>query len=61
VAEGTEAPVVNQTLFFTLEKQEEFRFSLPFDAPGLFILIRAGGEIKPLHVRRIKEDGKRAR
>jgi hypothetical protein len=46
----TEAPVANQRIFFTLEENEEFRFSLPFDAPELILLMQAGNEIKSFRI-----------
>jgi hypothetical protein len=46
----TSAPVVNQEIFFTLEEDEGFRFSLPFDALRLVILMRAGNEVKTFRV-----------
>jgi hypothetical protein len=55
---GMAAPIVNRRIFFTLEGREEFRFSLPFDAPELVLLIRAGDEIKSLQVKGIKEGGR---
>jgi hypothetical protein len=46
----TEAPVANQRIFFTLEEDEEFRFSLPFNAPELILLMQAGNEIRTFRV-----------
>jgi hypothetical protein len=45
-----EAPVANQGIFFTPEETEGFRFSLPFTAPQLIILMRAGDEFKTFRV-----------
>jgi hypothetical protein len=53
---GTEAPIVNRRIFFTLEEREEFRFSLPFDAPELIILMQAGNEIKSFQVKGAVKD-----
>jgi hypothetical protein len=47
----TAAPIVNRRIFFTLEGQEEFRFSLPFDAPELILLVQAGDEIVSFQVK----------
>jgi hypothetical protein len=55
---GTEAPIVNQRIFFTLEEREEFRFSLPFDAPELIFLIQAGDEIRSFQTGKITENEK---
>jgi hypothetical protein len=46
----TEAPIANQRIFFTLEEDEEFRFSLPFSAPELILLMQAGNEIRTFRV-----------
>jgi hypothetical protein len=51
IASGAEAPIVNQRIFFTLEEQEEFRFSLPFDAPEFLLLMQVGNEIKSFQVK----------
>jgi hypothetical protein len=52
---GEEAPIVNRRIFFTLEEQEEFRFSLPFDAPELILLMQAGNEIKTFQIKGLEE------
>ncbi|MDR2786732.1 MAG: hypothetical protein LBB83_12555 [Treponema sp.] len=50
-----EAPIANQRIFFTLEEDEEFRFSLPFDAPELILLMQAGNEIRTFRIGVIQE------
>jgi hypothetical protein len=52
------APIVNKRIFFTLEELEEFRFSLPFDAPELILLIQAGDEIRSFQVKGITENSR---
>jgi hypothetical protein len=45
---GEEAPIENRTIFFTLEEDEEFPLSLPFEAPELLVVIRAGEQLTVL-------------
>jgi hypothetical protein len=54
----TEAPIASRRIFFTLDEDEEFRFSLPFDAPELILLMQAGGEIRTFRVKTAQETGK---
>lgn len=52
------APIVNKRIFFTLEGEEEFRFSLPFDAPELILLIQAGNEFGSFQMKGITENAR---
>jgi hypothetical protein len=54
----TEAPIASRRIFFTLEEDEEFRFSLPFDAPELILLMQAADEIRTFRIKTVQESGK---
>ncbi|MDR2020684.1 MAG: hypothetical protein LBQ14_07980 [Treponema sp.] len=41
LAAGTEAPVFARRIFFTLEKHEEYRVSVPFEGEELLLLFQA--------------------
>jgi hypothetical protein len=45
-----ETPIAAKQFFFTLNDEEEFRFSVPFTARRLLILVQAGREQKILRV-----------
>jgi hypothetical protein len=47
---GVEAPIDLRRIFFTLNAEEDFRFSLPFEARELLIVLRAGEERVSLRV-----------
>jgi hypothetical protein len=46
--EGEETPIETRRIFFSLEGEEDFRFSLPFEAPEIILVIRAGETLKQL-------------
>jgi hypothetical protein len=48
---GDEPPIAVNQVFFSLESPEEFRFSVPFEAAELIILIQAGEEMRSLRIR----------
>jgi hypothetical protein len=41
---GVESPIATQRIFFSLNEEEEYRFSVPFEASTLFILMQAESE-----------------
>jgi hypothetical protein len=45
------APIVTHRVFFTLEPEEDFRFSVPFMAAELILAIQAGEELITLRVK----------
>jgi hypothetical protein len=47
---GRELPISTHRIFFSLEPEEEYRFSVPFEASRLLILMRAGEELVRLSV-----------
>jgi hypothetical protein len=47
----TELPIETRRIFFTLETEEEFRFSLPFGAPEILMVFSAGEEFVSLRVK----------
>jgi hypothetical protein len=49
--QGAEAPIALQRLFFTLKPEEDFRFSIPFEAPELLIVMQAEQERISLRVK----------
>jgi hypothetical protein len=48
---GGEAPISTQRIFFTLEPEEDFRISIPFEAAELLILMQAGEELIRMRVK----------
>jgi hypothetical protein len=46
-----EVPLTNRSIFFSPEMEEEYRIALPFEAPELLILMRAGDEYLRLRVK----------
>jgi hypothetical protein len=46
-----ELPLTNRSVFFSPEPEEEYRIAVPFEAPELFILMRAGEEYLTLRVK----------
>ncbi|MDR3145404.1 MAG: hypothetical protein LBU21_03935 [Treponema sp.] len=48
---GAEAPVALQRLFFTVKPEEDFRFSVPFEAPEILIVMQAEQERISLRVK----------
>ncbi|MDR1108831.1 MAG: hypothetical protein LBL19_07340 [Spirochaetaceae bacterium] len=46
-----EVPLTNRSIFFSPEAEEEYRIALPFEAPELLILMRAGDEYLRLRVK----------
>jgi hypothetical protein len=47
---GAQAPISTHRIFFSLEPEEEYRLSLPFEASRLIILMQGGEEIIRLSV-----------
>jgi hypothetical protein len=45
------APISTERIFFSFEESEEYRFSVPYEAPELLILLRAETEMVSLMVR----------
>jgi hypothetical protein len=50
-ARGAEAPIALQRLFFTVKPEEDFRFSVSFEAPELLIVMQAEQERISLRVK----------
>jgi hypothetical protein len=50
-APGGEAPIATRQFFFTLEPEEDFRFSVPFTGPELLLVIRAAEEERAFRVK----------
>jgi hypothetical protein len=51
-AENSESPpIAARRIFFTLKPEEEFRFSVPFEAPELLIVVQTETELKTFKVR----------
>ncbi|MDR0376230.1 MAG: hypothetical protein LBH70_00365 [Spirochaetaceae bacterium] len=48
---GEEPPIAAQRIFFTLEPEEDFRFSVPFTGPELILIFRAGEELASFRVK----------
>ncbi|MDR2101159.1 MAG: hypothetical protein LBP43_01150 [Treponema sp.] len=48
---GENSPISGKRIFFSLNPEEEFRFSLPFEAPELLILIQTERERKNFKVK----------
>jgi hypothetical protein len=48
---GEEPSIETFQFFFTLEPEEEFRRALPFDAPELLLILRAGETYKTVRVK----------
>jgi hypothetical protein len=48
---GAEAPIALQRLFFTVKPEEDFRFSVPFEAPELLIVMQAEQERISLRIK----------
>jgi hypothetical protein len=48
---GVEAPIVTHRIFFSLEPEEEYRFSVPFEADRLVILMQGGKDMISLSVK----------
>jgi hypothetical protein len=46
-----EVPLTSRSIFFSPEPEEEYRLALPFEAPELLILMRAGDEYLRLRVK----------
>jgi hypothetical protein len=50
--EGEEDPPIDaRRIFFSLKPEEEFRFSVPFEAPELLLLVQSETEQKTLRVK----------
>ncbi|MDR3138259.1 MAG: hypothetical protein LBT95_01155, partial [Treponema sp.] len=48
---GESPPIAGQRFFFSLNPEEEFRFSVPFEAPELLVLVQTERERKTLKLR----------
>jgi hypothetical protein len=48
---GDDMPIAARRIFFTLEPEEEFRFSVPFTGPELILVFRAEEELATLRVK----------
>jgi hypothetical protein len=48
---GENAPIFTHRVFFTIETEEDFRFSVPFTAPELILVFRAEDELATLRVK----------
>ena len=48
---GEDMPIAARRIFFTLEPEEDFRFSVPFTAPELILVFRAEEELATLLVK----------
>ncbi|MDR2103952.1 MAG: hypothetical protein LBP42_07620 [Treponema sp.] len=48
---GENPPIAAERIFFSLNPEEEFRFSVPFEAPELLILVQTETERKTLKLR----------
>jgi hypothetical protein len=48
---GGDPPIATRRIFFTLEKEEEFRFSVPFTGPELILVFRAEEELTTLRIK----------
>jgi hypothetical protein len=48
---GEDMPITTHRIFFTLEPEEDFRFSVPFTGPELILVFRAEEEIITLRVK----------
>jgi hypothetical protein len=48
---GETPPIWTQRIFFTLEREEDFRLAVPFEAPELLILMQAGEELVRMRVK----------
>ncbi|MDR2096709.1 MAG: hypothetical protein LBP76_14500 [Treponema sp.] len=44
-------PIITERIFFSFEQNEEYRFSVPYEAPELLILLRSETELISLIVR----------
>jgi hypothetical protein len=44
-------PVASQMIFFTLEPEEEYRFSVPFGGDELWVLFQAGDQRASVRVK----------
>jgi hypothetical protein len=49
--EGIQAPISAQRVFFTLEKEEEYRLAVPFTAEELLILMQGGEQRVTFRIR----------
>jgi hypothetical protein len=48
---GEDIPIETRRIFFTLEPEEDFRFSVPFTGPELILVFRAEEELATLRVK----------
>jgi hypothetical protein len=48
---GEDMPIATHRVFFTLEPEEDFRFSVPFTGPELILMLRAEDELATLQVK----------
>jgi hypothetical protein len=48
---GEDAPISTHRVFFTIEPEEDFRFSVPFTGPELIMVFRAEDELATLRVK----------
>jgi hypothetical protein len=48
---GEDMPIETRRIFFTLEPEEDFRFSVPFTGPELVLVFRAEEELAVLRVK----------
>jgi hypothetical protein len=48
---GDDLPIATRRIFFTLESEEEFRFSVPFTGPELILVFRAEEELTTLRIK----------
>lgn len=48
---GEDMPIAARRIFFTLEPEEDFRFSVPFTGPELILVFRAEEELATLRVK----------
>jgi hypothetical protein len=51
VVTSDSVPVAAERIFFTLEEKEEFRLSVPFDAPELLVLLGASDTYAKLRIK----------